>query len=88
MTVSDPETAAQVRLAELLPEPKKLGIEVGPDGGMLQLNGFDLVVPSGLLSETIVITATELPSQTTEVAEDLERRKLVATATETHEGAR
>ena len=32
MTVSDPETTAQVQLTELLPEPEKLGIEVGPDG--------------------------------------------------------
>ena len=32
MTVSDPETTAQAQLADLLPEPEKLGIEVGPDG--------------------------------------------------------
>jgi len=32
MTVSNPETAAGIPLAELLPEPDKLGIEIGSDG--------------------------------------------------------
>lgn len=46
--------------------------EVGPAGATIQLDGFDVIIPSGLLSETVVITATELPTQTDEVAEDLD----------------
>lgn len=47
-------------------------LEVGPEGGTLELGRFEVIVPSGLLPEQVEISVMQLPSQAEEVAQDLD----------------
>ncbi|OEU64979.1 MAG: hypothetical protein BBJ57_09060 [Desulfobacterales bacterium PC51MH44] len=47
-------------------------LEVGPEGGMLRFDRFEVTVPPDVLAEPVEISVTELPSQAEEVAKDLD----------------